>query len=339
MDVADVPSLPPVPSVRERDIDLLLAELFVTRPTLVEWLVERACCAGYDVPLGPLSSVHAVVNYSRPEAAGDAAGETDVLVEANFADGTLILSIEDKAWAAPQDRQGQRHVRFSRRAARPWGRAVIVAPQTWLSGHETEADVYDLSVSLEDLADWCRSQDDGLEFKAQVFDQACVPPGPGEWAEVLQQWNAYVDGILAEHHGLRLAPTRHIRTTKKGLAKPGRYISCAADTLPVVDGVGRPTLRLKTASANFGARADIEIANATEALEEFVRPLADEAGYETRRTRRGTLIVSNIVTAASGWAPGPPAHQEQRTRAIAQGAEDLRDWWLDAVSRFVDDTS
>src|SRR4051812_26444729 len=71
-----VSQLTPVPWVRERDIDLLLAELFVVEPPFVAWFVSQPPTrSGTEGPSGEPSVVHAAVNYSRHGADGDATGE------------------------------------------------------------------------------------------------------------------------------------------------------------------------------------------------------------------------------------------------------------------------
>jgi hypothetical protein len=106
----------------------------------------------------------------------EGAGETDVVVQADYpaGAGTLLLSIEDKVWAAPQQNQGKRHRAFVANHQARWGLAVLVGPKEWISGHPTEADDYHLCVALEEVAQWC--QQHGFAFQASVFQQACVPP-------------------------------------------------------------------------------------------------------------------------------------------------------------------
>ena len=170
-----VRDLPPVPWVRERDLDLLLARLCATQPFLLAWFASPPIEPDGSLPTGDPVDIHAAINFHRHGTEGHATGETDVVVEATYAGGTLLMSIENKTWAAPQDRQGERHVAF-RTSGRKWCLAAVVAPKSWLDGHADEVRVYDIAVRLEELAGWCRDQPANLNFCSSVFDQACRPP-------------------------------------------------------------------------------------------------------------------------------------------------------------------
>ena len=103
-----VRDLPPVPWVRERDLDLLLARLCATQPFLLAWFASPPIEPDGSLPTGDPVDIHAAINVHRHGTEGHATGETDVVVEATYAGGTLLMSIENKTWAAPQDRQGER---------------------------------------------------------------------------------------------------------------------------------------------------------------------------------------------------------------------------------------
>jgi hypothetical protein len=240
----------------------------------------------------------------------------------------VLLSIEDKAWAAPQDKQGDRHKKFVLASDKHWPYAVIVAPRAWLQGHSVEAAIFDIRISLEDLAGWCRHHSPTLDFRARVFEQACEPPSAGVPADDLQVWNQRIDAILDAEHGLRLAPTVHIRTTKQGLARAGRFINCAIDTLSPIPGVGQPWLRLKTTSPSRHARADIEVARAPLPFIDAVKAAAVGAGFPVRLTAAGTLIVTKYAVGAEGFTTGPIDEKQEATiRIVCATARDLCDWW------------
>ena len=232
-DPVSISDLPPVPWVRERDVDLLLAELLSTEPSLTSWLLDRDTRRPAEIPAGVPAFVRAIVNYSRPDTPGGSAGETDVVVQADYPEGggTVLLSIEDKVWAAPQRNQGERHRAFVESHSARWALAVLIGPKEWITGHPDEAADYHLCIPLEDVAQWCQQHD--LEFQAAVFRQACAPPN-FELAPDLQDWHTAVDNLLNEEFGLRLAPQRFVRTRNQGQAKPNRWASCELGTLTSV---------------------------------------------------------------------------------------------------------
>lgn len=146
----DLSALPPVPWVRERDIDLLMAGLLATEFEFVSWLVTRPATRPMDAPSDIPEHVHAVVNYSRPNASSAAAGETDVLASATYQGSMdeLVLSIEDKVWATPQARQGERHRLSVEEFESRWRVAALVGPREWIAAHASEIDHYHLAIPL-----------------------------------------------------------------------------------------------------------------------------------------------------------------------------------------------
>lgn len=322
-----ISDLPPVPWVRERDVDLLLAELLSTEPSLTSWIIDRDRRHGATAPSGVPCSVQAVVNYSRPDAVGGATGETDVVVSADYliAGGTLLLSIEDKVWAAPQRNQGARHRAYVDGQPATWGLAVLIAPRDWISGRPCEVDHYHLDVSLEDLAQWCDEHDFG--FQASVFRQACTPPD-FDVAPDLQDWHLAVDNLLAGEFGLRLAPQNYVRTRNHGKAKPNRWASCALGTLESIPGTESPQLRLKPASTNHPSRAAIEAPKASHDLVEAVSVLAVAHGFDVRVTSAGTLLVERYVPDAMAWTVTAPFEdQVDHLVAVGRAAMELCAWW------------
>ena len=119
--------------------------------------------------------MRAIVNYSRPDAPGGGAGETDVVVQADYPEGggTLLLSIEDKVWAAPQRNQGERRRAFVESHPARWGLALLIGPGEWIIGYPDEG----MTTTCAFLSRTSRS---GAKTTASssraVFRQACVPP-------------------------------------------------------------------------------------------------------------------------------------------------------------------
>lgn len=326
-------SVPSVPWVRERDVDLLLAQLLSTDVTWTEWLVGCVPTglgdAATERPVGAPSAVRAVVNYGRPDADAAGQGETDVLVVAEYPEGVLVVSIEDKVWAAPQDRQAERHRAFVSGLSSRWGVSVLVAPQGWIDGHPSEADEYDASVSLEDIAARCDSV--GATFHAEVFRQACLPLGR-EIAVDLLEWHERANRLLEAELGLRLEPQRYVRTTNVGGAKPNRWPSCETVACRELPGSGRPTLLLKPSSAKHECRASLLVERPTAPLAELLRMSALSAGFLVRSTPAGSLLVDAEVPDSTSWSMAMPFDEQvEHLLAVGRAAIELRTWWNAAV--------
>jgi hypothetical protein len=113
----DIGSAKAVPWVRERDVDLLLAESLSTSPQFLRWFLSRIESLEHTAPSAV--SCKALVSFSRPDALGDATGETDILALVFCDDGLeVLLSIEDKVLASPQLDQGRRHADLDRQPSR-----------------------------------------------------------------------------------------------------------------------------------------------------------------------------------------------------------------------------
>lgn len=325
---SQIEDLSPVPWVRERDIDLLLAQLFVDDHELVRLFAESGL-AKERVPSRPLA-VESTVNYSRPDAVAAATGETDVIVAASYAKGqSLLISIEDKVWAAPQLLQGRRHRSFVEASDATWRLAVLVAPRAWIESHPVETTDYHCSLSLETLSKWCRGR--GHNFHADVFAQACTPRGVAP-APDLQDWFEASRHVLREQLDIDLEPQRFVRTTNVGSAKPNRWISCARPTLRCPPESRQPWLTLKPRSSKHPARAVIEIPKASEALVECTSIEAEPTPFRPRMTRAGTLLIEYAVPAAADWSVGA-GFNEQVPHLIEMGraAGELRVWWNERV--------
>lgn len=322
---------PPVPWVRERDIDLLLAELLSSEPSLTSWLLDRTMRLPTDIPNGAPASVRAVVNYSRPHAKGNAAGETDVVVSARYPGGELVISIEDKVWAPSQRDQGKRHRAFVESCGAEWGLALLIAPEQWITSQQDEARDYHFAVSLEEIAEWCDSR--AFNFQAEVCRQACERPNFA-LAPDLQDWHTAVDNLLKEEVGLRLEPQRYVRARNEGRAKPNRWASCTSGTLEPLRGAGQPWLTLKPSSTNHPTRAVIEISKAPADLVERLSDAAHGAGFSVRVTRAGTLLVERHVLTADEWTVAAPFDDQiGHIREVGQAAIELREWWMREADR------
>lgn len=322
-----ISALPPVPWVRERDVDLLLAELLTTRAEFTTWLLEHDLRRRAEVPIGLPESVKAVINYSRPDAGPDGTGETDVIVYATYGSASepLLISIENKVWATPQHNQGQRHRKFIESQQHRWGLAALIGPAKWITAYPVEADEFHLVIALEDVAQWCEGHGD--DFRAAVFRQACVAP-VFELAPDLQDWHTRVDRLFEEEFGIRLAPQRYERTKNQGQAKPNRWLACEQATLPAAPGAQQPWLMLRPASTNHPSRVVIEIPRAPASLVTQARASSSRSGLSVRVTKAGTLLIERHVAEASQWVVSAP-FEEQVPSLMSMGHAilQLSAWW------------
>ena len=320
-----ISDLPPVPWVREHDVDLLLAELLATEPSLTSWLLDRDLRRPAEIPAGTPSTVRAIVNYSRPHAPTEGAGETDVVVQADYPDGagTLLLSIEDKVWAAPQRDQGEHHRAFVEGRTSHWGLAVLIGPKELVTGRPDEAVEYHLCVHLEDVAvvPPPRLRAPGI----------CLPTGvrtTGLRACAGTAGLAHRRGQLVRRGvGFGPAPQRFVRTKNQGQAKSNRWVECEMDTLTSVRGAEQPSIIMKPASANHPSRATIEVPKATTPLVEHLSTRATERGFTVRVTRSGTLVIVKHVPEATRWSVAATFDEQiVHLRAIGRAAIALHNW-------------
>lgn len=332
--MSDDPQLqhPPVPWVRERDVDLLLAESLSVDPAFVSHLLQRLDDGSWPTP----DSVRlaASVGHNRPDALADASGETDVLVAVDWPSGErALISIENKVLALPQTRQGERHRRFVEGSGADFFAAVLVAPQAWLAGHHEEVSSYHVAVSLEDIAEWHEGQDEpGARWRGRVFRQAAAQRHDFEVADDLNDWCREFDQRIFEIAELRLEPQIRLRTRVSGRALSGRFIWCEAATLESLAGCDA-TLFFKTASAKRPGRASIDISGLPDdQAQRLLRCVQSDDGLPAAvsayTTPSGTVIVEACPTEAKGLTMTQSVgQQEPAVAAVAQAAAGLRDWW------------
>jgi hypothetical protein len=278
------------------------------------------------------------VNYNRPQASSEATGETDVLAQAWWEDGTsVVISVENKVWASPQTNQGSRHRAFVEEIDVAHKAALIAAPSAWLNSHGTEVAAYHGTVELEAIAAWFSESNyrDGA-WKASLFQQAVAQTGGGLPAEDLDHWCAQFEAKVLGPHGIELFKIRRQRTRQEGQARPNRFLRCADPTLSQLDGC-TATLRIKPRSTGFGARVDIEITDADEQLIDAVSASANRAGLVVRPQRSGTLIVTRQVRAADAMSMARPFEtQEEAALPLGLAAAAQQQWWNNFVRELTD---
>lgn len=126
----------PMRGLRERHLDLLLAEEIAVNPTFAWWVAEGALTHLLDgarqpfpLPQKPPASVASEVSYWDPSTHPEAAGETDVLVRLNWDDAPPVgLFVEDKLDAIFQPWQAERYAARAAAAEIPTA-TILVAPR------------------------------------------------------------------------------------------------------------------------------------------------------------------------------------------------------------------
>lgn len=312
--------------VRERDVDLLLAESLSTLPGFVQWFVARV-----PVMAGQAQSVercNAVVNFKRPDARGDATGETDVLAQVDFTNGErCLISIEDKVLASPRLNQGRRHRAYLESQPHEYTAAVLVAPSKWVEGHRVEAETYDCVIPIEAIAAWHNEQyEPAVQWRGRVLAQAAEQRSAMAPAPDLDAWCDDLDEAI-KSQGLRLAPQARQKSDAPGQAVSGRFIWCAEDTLGDVEDLWA-ALFFKHASANYPGRVSIDIALPKDDPRGIPLALsAEDAGFRCRRTK-AYLIVESCPPEAAGFnMVDSVADQLPAVTALAHAAKELQLWW------------
>lgn len=327
----DIEQADPVPWVRERDIDLLLAESLHSHMEFVSWFLRQVpqMAESADSVTGCL----AVVNFNRPDAPGHATGETDVLARVSFADRPdVLLSIEDKVLASPQLDQGRRHRDYL--ASQPYvaTAAVLVAPAAWIEAHPDEVSAYDLAIRLEDVAAWHdQHADTAVKWRGRVIRQAVRQRAVMAPAPDLDAWCADFDASIRPH-GLRLAPQFRQRSAAPGQAVSGRFIWCAEETLGDLSDLSA-VLFFKHASAKYPGRVSIDIeVEPDDGRGEVLMEQARAAELACRRTKAYVIVESYPPDAEHFNMAEPVAAQGPAVEALAAAAKQLQDWWASLVA-------
>lgn len=145
--------------LKERHLDLLLAEELAVNPSFARWFADGAP-RGDDgeviaLTTGRPRNVTTTVSVWDSANHPEAAGETDVLVRLEWDDGFAVgLFVEDKLDAVFQPWQSERYAARAGNAAIPTG-TVLVAPAAFIARYGT-VHRFDKAVSLEDMAAWLR---------------------------------------------------------------------------------------------------------------------------------------------------------------------------------------
>ena len=139
-------------ALRERHIDRLLSEELEASPAFAAWFSRTVF--GARVPEAEPTSCSTTIGHHR------VAGETDILVKLGWGSGTsAIIHVEDKLGALPQPDQALRYAMAVRQAETISPAAsALVAPQAWIRRHPRETSLYDVFISLEEIASHIRAR-------------------------------------------------------------------------------------------------------------------------------------------------------------------------------------
>lgn len=129
----------------ERDIDLLLIEEFAASPLFANWFFGRIGISAEG--LHEVSVLHSTRRMHNRR-------EIDITVEANTTAGRVLLLIENKLDTDEQVNQAvsYRDEALQRAASFRAVRAVLVCPESYVSGHRSFAESFDCTVPYEDVA-------------------------------------------------------------------------------------------------------------------------------------------------------------------------------------------
>lgn len=137
----------------ERHLDLLLAEELECRPAFARWFIAKAI-PEEELPTGVPLRVQVTISHYLSDLGATAAGEDDLCVVADWADGSrIVLLIEDKLDAVLQRDQVERYrervaLLHSQGVA---AAAVVVAPMSYLEAKRPQ--LASLSqVSIDEIA-------------------------------------------------------------------------------------------------------------------------------------------------------------------------------------------
>jgi hypothetical protein len=150
--------------LRERHLDLLLAEELAVNPNFARWVVEGAQRDLEDgqreplaLPAGAPSRISTTVSYWDSSGHPGAAGETDVLVRLEWEDGAAVgLFVEDKLDAVFQPWQAERYAARAAAAEIPTA-TVLVAPRAFI-GRSGSSFLFGKALPMEDITDWLQAE-------------------------------------------------------------------------------------------------------------------------------------------------------------------------------------
>lgn len=148
--------------LKERHLDLLLAEELAVNADFTRWVAEGAQRDLVDgkreslaLPPGPPVAISTTVSYWDSSGHPGAAGETDVLVRLEWEDGTAVgLFVEDKLNAVFQPWQAERYAARAAAAEIPTA-TVLVAPRSFI-GRSGSSVLFGKALPMEEIADWLR---------------------------------------------------------------------------------------------------------------------------------------------------------------------------------------
>lgn len=208
--------------LRERHLDLLLAEEFHTHPEFARWMADGALLPNLStlvVPPGPPHSVTSSVSFWDPGDHPQAAGETDVLVRLEWDGSAIGLFVEDKLDAVFQPWQVERYRARATAAGIPTA-TILVAPQAYLDhrrgkpGEVNCTDLFGKQVSIEAIARWLREQKAGAEprlaarlaWRAGALDVIATAKGPAADDARAVRFTALFTAALGELPGCVVDP-------------------------------------------------------------------------------------------------------------------------------------
>jgi hypothetical protein len=302
-----------IPSVNERDIDLLMLEEFLATPDFGVWFASQifgeGCCPGRCI-----SALRSVTQSS---------GESDLEVEYMADDGTRTLFlIENKIGAGLQPQQARRDLERGSEFVDSGGGAaadtIIVAPSRYFAS-EDQTKGFNFRLSYESLRDWF---DAAMQLGARRnFKIALLNAGiekgtlgyqPVTDAPVTLFWQAYWRLLLVLAPELEM-PAPEAKPSRSGFIsmRPPALKSLGADIVHKVN-KGRVDLQLRKLG---------EHANA-------VRKALDPLLEEDMSVERATGSVAIRINVPKMSTLDSFASQESEARLGIAAAKRLMEWCL-----------
>lgn len=191
-------------NVRERDMDLLFLEAFVTDPDFAELVVSKTCFTGR-----PFSIIKAELSQS----VGDF-GETDIAFVIEIGGKKYGLLIEDKVDAPAMPHQHERYVKRGE-----WGvkhgkfenfAVFIFCPEKYLEMNE-EAQKYEHFITYETFGEYFDSKSDPISImRSQQLAQAVEKAKKPASTELDRNANAFY--VRYKKYQMRYYPTLSLTT-------------------------------------------------------------------------------------------------------------------------------
>ena len=330
-------------SLREKHIDRFLAEEFTCSPRFTKWFAGKALDRNFS---DEISNIRAQTSFIRKT--GDKIGETDIRVKFEYVDQqVVILHIEDKIDANPQEKQAERYLQTienERQVLEAEGKSpvvgcVLICPEYWQRRHPRESELYETQITFEEMAKYFRDRaielnDIGsvelahrMKWRSELLDgtqkRRSLRTMLANSSEELNDWNKFAAEIIQVKNGVHLRVSARQKVAGAS-AKESRHI-LFDEKLPDAKG-GSVRLKLKTASSTKPCFISLEIPDASK--ENALIESALQNGFTHRMIGSGTLIVNKSGETLKDLVVSKQASaQIEALEEAADVSLELISWW------------